>query len=89
LFDMIYVAAKDMKVVAPEHIRRTLVNPGEEQVGITGVSEACEKFIEKAVFPAAQGLPWAGRGGKAVIGELAGFGKVIDSFRGKYAGEEK
>jgi len=84
LFDLNYLAAGQMHVVKPEHINRTVVNPGEEQVGIKGVTEACERFIKDATFPSRQNLPWAGPGGKATVKDLSRFGAVIDKFRKQY-----
>ncbi len=71
LCDLVYVAAGRINQVSPKYVQRKILPEEQaESLQIDGLSQAADRFIQNGEWPSRQGLPWAGPGGQAAVGEL-------------------
>lgn len=88
LNDLAYVSAGAITPVTGEYVRRGGSSAdGTETVAIQGISAACDAFTKQGLFPSAQKLAWAGKGGRIAtrphLAELPGVISAMVNAEGR------
>lgn len=77
---LIYIAAKQIHSIPEDYLKIVKTENQDTLIGIKGIQEIAEKFINTAMFPSQQNVAWAKKGGNAKNHEISSLRQVVKSM---------